>query len=301
MPRQVVLMGSTDTLLSYPKLRPVDSFALEQPAAATAKVLSPGVPAPDVQAATRDTLSAVVETDAVEGDRTLVVADAATWVRGRRYLLDLSTGEQLVVKAAAGGTGTTLRLASPLPCDVPATSTVKGFAVSVALTADDTALETQHALVQWTATIGGMALPWAEEFAIVRRMPRWELDAEELVKRLPDVLGDRSRDDVDLSETIEGALEEELLPRLRGARKIREEDIISTWPLVPAHVAAVALFLARNDSSKAEAYREELRVELEQKLDLAIADLDAWYDAPQEETPQPTAEREDFTGYGYTR
>ena len=297
MPRQLIQKGSTDALLSYPLVRPVQGHTLGQCTAATAKVTTPAVGSPASQSATRDTVSTATTADASEGATSLTVTSAA-WVRGRRYLLDLTTGEQLIIKAALTATSTTLRLATPLPCAVLTGSTIKGLAVSVALTATDTGTEGE-AKVEWTATIGGIAYAWTEHFEIVRRVPRWELDSEELLRRLPEAAALRDRSDMAIDELIDTALEDELRPRLR-ARKIREADIISTWELVPAHVAAVVVVLAR-DPTRSREYRQECESVLEQKIALALQDVDAWYDAPQTSDASLAQERADFSPMTFTR
>lgn len=203
----------------------------------------------------------------------------------------------------------TMRLMSGLLADVPEDSTVQGFAVMRELTTNETEQVTEDvdATLEWTATIGGLELEWTEPFAIVRRVPVWVLDDDELVRRFPEVAALRERSDVMLEETREAALEEELLPRLRAKKDstgtpIREENIVSTWPLVPAHVAAVRLFLANNDMANfTKQDRDEARAELQQKLDLAFADADAWYTAPQSARANPSDARAEVRKSSYRR
>jgi hypothetical protein len=433
MPRTLVAKGSTQTIETYPKVRPSEAFQLLAASAATVKVTTPATPAPVAGAADIDTTTAVVTVAGVEGDTALtlgsgtlltdtespgaggaladatalatvvlvagVVYDVAvtfditlnaanpfgwhkvgtltarvtvgadgtvsigaqtvttttdtgdlntgpstgswtvqlratglglifsssglpvtgvgavvptSWsatvtltatpatpafVRGRRYLLQLTTGELLVVRAAL--TGATLRLASQLPCAVAASSTIAGLRISRALTAGETATE-GRALVEWTATIGGQTYAWAEEIEIVRRVPRWELDAALLEERWPEVLALRENNDLALDETIDGALEQELIPELR-AKGVREQDIITTWPLVPAHVAACKLFVAMNDRATTKAIRDELRADMVLALKRALGDVDAWFDAPQTTDPQLGQVPKDFSSLSYSR
>jgi hypothetical protein len=221
-------------------------------------------------------------------------------------LIRSTTGEQFVARCALTQTSATLRLASPIPMALPSGSSVFGIAISRALTADETEDEGK-AKVAWTATVGGQTLAWTEEFEIVRRVPRWELDDDLLTQRFPEVLALRDSNDLALEELREAALEEELLPRLRAKKDqegnpLREANIISTWPLVPAHVAACKLFIACSPGSgRTKEDRDDARSELEQKLALALEDADAWYDVPQDADPDLEQEREDFSPLFYTR
>lgn len=325
MPRQVVLKDSIQTLESYPKVRPTEQFSLVDPN----DLVSPGVPRQAVSAECRVRTASETETAfaactlgtlnpgtvaaADEGDTEITLTTASITIqRGHRFLLVLATGERLWVRAAAyvtfsTQTSKTLKLMSPLPCDVPTSSRLFGLRVSRALTLLETEVE-GPAMIDWRllSDTGAITAEWSEQFEIVRRMPRWELDEDELARRMPEIYAARDLGDVTLQETIEAALEEELLPRLRAKRDnygqpIRESNIISTWALVPAHVAAVRLYLANNDPTKTKEQRDEARAEVLQKLDLAFEDADAWYDAPQTETPDVHAERGRFGVFRYTR
>lgn len=303
MARTLVQRGAIVGVVAYPLVRPSDALSLSQPTAATVAVRTPATTTA-AAACTRDTTSVTTITAALEGDTTLTLASAITQVRGYRYLVRSTTGEQFIVRCAASQTSATLRLASPIPMDLAVASTVFGIALSRALTALETATEGKGAL-DWTATIDSVAYAWSEEIEIVRRMPRWELDEDELIRRMPDVLALRERNDLALDELLGAALEDELLPRLRARKDssgeaMREANIVSTWALVPAHVAACALFLARAQTRTRED-RDEARSELEAKIDLALADADAWYDAPQGDSVDVDQERANFSPMFYSR
>lgn len=321
MPRQIVLKDSIQTLESYPKVRPMEHYILAYPngvgetlaVSATCRVRTGSETETDFTACTLGSVSPGMVSAADEGDTEITLTAASiTIVRGHRFLLVLSGGAQLWVRASeyvSFGTQSSkvLKLMSPLPCAVPISSRLYGLRVSRALTLLETALE-GPAMIDWRVLSAGGAITaeWSEQFEIVRRMPRWELDEDELARRMPEIYAARDQGDVTLQETIEGALEEELLPRLRAKRDnygqpIREANIISTWALVPAHVAAVRLYLANNDPTKTKEQRDEARAEVLQKLDLAFEDADAWYDAPQTETPTVNAERGRFGVFRYTR
>lgn len=301
MPRQLVTKDSTQTLVSYAHVRPDESFVLTRPSAVAVVVTTPAEPTGTSGAATLDAvLNGVATTaDAEEGDTTLTVATSKAQVRGRRVVITTVTGEQFTVRLSRSVTSATIYLASPLPMDVDTGATFTELRVSRALSLDETAQE-GPGTVTWTATIGGQPYVWTEEFEIVRRVPRWEADTDEIERRFPEILALRERNDLALDETRDAALEEELLPRLR-AKGIREANIVSTWPLVPPLVAAMRLFLSINDKSDPASRREELRAELEQKLALALQDVDGWYDAPQTEAPDVDQARADFSTLRWTR
>lgn len=227
---------------------------------------------------------------------------SASFVKNRRYLVTPgSTGEQgtFIVSCARSFTGTTMYLSQPLPMSIAGSSTVKGIAVLMTITTTQSATE-GSGVVLWQVTIGGVDYSYKEQLDIVRRIPRWELDAEMLTKRLPMIETIRERSDVAFDETINAALQMELLPRLRS-RGIREENIVSTTSLIPAHVAAVAYHLAKNDPSRPSDYRAELRQELAGAIDLALQDVTGWYDSPQTDDGSAGESPGTFSSIGYSR
>lgn len=437
MPRQVVLKDSVQTVESYPMVRPAEMHRLRQAAAARCRVRFPGEVETAFAACEVDLMRAEVSTASVEGATTLTVKPNRDIKAGRRYVLQLPTGECTVVRAAADAIATgvdgasytlflvfattgadvhgthfnvtdglgqqasfewrtsgtasqgrttvtvasgataqecvqamadaiaasvlritpgavtrfdaggpedqyrsvlvqddlgpagntvvngpisadaftggdanavTLYLMSPLVNDVPIGSELRGFQVSRALTALETA-DAGRGVIDWRILDGSNAVlaEWVESFTVAHRVPRWELDDDELQRRMPEVLALRDQNDVTLEETREAALEEELLPRLRAKRDqngnaIREERIESTWALVPAYVAAVRLHLANNDSSSTAERRAELRAELDAKVTLAMSDIDAWYTVPEIENPSPAdAGSSDFASLRWGR
>lgn len=304
--RHDVLKDSETTIESYPKTRAHEQYAHDQPDSAEVRVRTHAVNG-DWGAATLDSLAVEVAEAASEGDTEIVctMGDADSVVKGRRYVLALTTGERFWVRASLtvvgedadpgpGGTDTTVRLMSPLPCAISAGSSLYGMRCSRALTEEETAI-VGAAIADWRVTVGSAVVAqWSQPFAVVTRLPVWLLDEDELTRRMPEVLARRDSGDVTLQEAIDAALEEELLPRLRAKRDalgtpIREAGILSTHALTPAHVAAVRLFLARSSTQATIEQRQALEAELSTKLDLAIADADAWYVSSQtDDKPGPT-------------
>lgn len=293
---QRVPKGSTATLVTYAVPYTGGEPILAAPSAASVRIDTPSGIGSFAAATVDSATSSLSATD--EGEVSLTVT-SQTWVRGRAYLVKCATREAFVVRSAKSGASTTLRLTQPLPMAIPASSNIYSLAITRALTTTETSVEGEG-VAHWKATIGGIEYAWSETFRIVRRVPTWWLDSESLTRLLPLAVNMRERDDEDYTETIEAALNNELLPRLR-AKGIREEDVVTTDPLTPCHVAAVALHLAKNDPSTPLDRREAAERDLVQSLDLAMADVGAWYDAPQTEDPTPGVERVPHTTMWVTR
>lgn len=296
--RRFVQHQSRETIRSYPRLRGAPLFDLAAPAAAFVTVTSNGYAGATV-AATFDATSTTVQGAHSEGAEHITTAASVAWVRGKRYLV-VADGHRFLVRCSRTVTGTTLYVGSPLPVDVASGSTVSGYEVSYSLPTAAVA-NVGPAIARWSVDLDGQSYEWAEEFQIVKRVPQWPLDADELCRRFPEILAQRDALDGDLEETIEAALEEELIPRLE-ARGIQQENIISQWSLVPVHVAAVRLFVARDDRSTSPERREELRKNLEEALQRALDDQRAWYDAPALSDPTPGGTSDgDFGSLRYSR
>lgn len=281
--RRFVQLQSREILRSYPRLRGAPLFDLQSPAAASVTVSSNGYTG-TTTSATYDTTSATVQGAHSEGGEHLTVAASTAWVRGKRYLV-VADGHRFLVRCSRTVTGTTLSLGSPLPVDVASGSTVSGYEVSYQLPTAAVA-NVGAGIVRWSVDLDGQSYEWHDEFKVSRRIPQWPLDGDELTRRFPEILAQRDSLDGDLEETIEAALEEELLPRLE-AKGIEQENIISSWSLIPAHVAAVRLFVARDSRSASPERREELRKNLEDVIQRALDDQRAWYDAPETSDPSP--------------
>lgn len=297
MGRIILRRGSTQAVALWPRVRAYDLMRLAQPTAASCIASSPsGTTSPNVAI---DTVATTASSIASEGDTVIALAAPQPILEGARYLVTCVDG-QLAVRAAQGGTTASLRCASPLPCDVPAGSTIEAMAVVVSMTDAETSMVGKGSLLV-DVTMNGISHQWAEMFEVVTRIQSWALDADELTRRMPEVLALRDRSDVTMSETIDAALEEHLIPRLR-AKKIREDRIVSTWALVPAHVAAVRVLLAASDPATTEARAAQLRADLDQALELALSDVDGWYDAPQvASVPAPADPGVSYAGSRYTR
>jgi hypothetical protein len=285
---QKVLVGTTATLLAYPQV--VTSGAvLEQPSAAGVRVRTPStaLPATGVTA-TIDTLSATTNTDAAAGDTTLHLAAAAAVIRGRQYLLGLTTGEVFVVVAKKGGTSTTVRLAEPLPCAALSGATLKGYAVSAALSSAQTA-QIGEGLALWSVVfVAGMAV-FESQFRIVRRIPRYTLTSSSLTTGWPILHTLRPSTDEDFTETLQAVWDNRLLPAL-AARGIRPEDVFSPDQLEPVHGTMIVHHLLAGDPARDGAFVDRAEETARQALETALSGKDFWVDAAAEEEAAPRDE-----------
>lgn len=243
---QRVLIGSTESIVSYPRLVADGVLQSGVPSSATARRVAPQDPdlATAYVAATVDSLSTTTQGTTLEGASSIALAGSVTIVAGRRYLItDAAHGKRFVVVASNGGTSATLYIQEPLPSSVANGSTVKGLAVSVALTATQTD-EPGTGYVLFRATVDGVVREWDEPFRVVRRITSVSLTPTVLTQAYPVVRQIASSSDVTLEEAINASWQMVIVPAL-AARGVLDEDIITDDVIAPMHAAATALHLAR--------------------------------------------------------
>lgn len=280
---QRVLKGSTETIFTYP---PTLAQASGTP---TARVGTPssGLPAPGAGTnCTVDTLSSSLTVNAAEGSTRLTVASAA-WVKGRKYLLTATTGEIIVVESLTSGTTTTLDIKEPLPRDVASTSTIVGWRISVALTADQTS-SIGRAVVEWTATINSVGEAWADSFEVVHIDGGYSLTADRLTILSPYCKRMRPDSDEDFREVIEAAWARHVeVPLL--AKGLSPSRVVSRDVLEALHVTACELFLAEQFDP---ALVEQRRGAFADALTLVLNSKDLWVSTSDslsspDNSPQP--------------
>ena len=278
-----ILLGTTQSIVSYPRvtrnglIRPSGV-----PTSATARRVTPLVPdeATAYVAATIDAVATTVQGAHSEGDESIALGSAATLVAGQRYLfIDANHGRYVVVEATNSGSTSTMWLAEPLVCDIAANSLVKGIAVSVALTAAQTA-EPGSGYVLFRATVDGLTTEWDEAFRVVRRMTSIALTVTQLTHLYPVARKLSSSADTTLEESIGAAWTASIQPWL-AATGILDEDVLTDDVLVPVHAAAVVLHLARQWPQAQQDYVDRLQANYEQakettkaRIDLAIRGQD---------------------------
>lgn len=280
---QRVLKGSTTTIVTYPRLRPSDIVS-GVPSSPKVRVWGPGVTPPEAfTTALVDSVSTTITANAQEGDTEVAIV-AATLVRGRQYLLTAENGAVLVVESRTGGNTTTLALAQPLPVSVSVGASLRGFAMTRALTALETA-EVGQASALWQATVDGVAAEWSQYFRVVRRIPTALLTPTRLTQAYPSLLSAVPPTDLDLEATIAAAWEYEMVPLLE-AKGVFDEAVISDEVLVPLHALACCRMLFDFDPRADAAFIERL----ERKWNSAISTTFArvgYAEREQTEDPLP--------------
>lgn len=287
---QRILKDATTTLVSYPRIDAGD-FVLGVPSTPEVRIGTAADALPDEAAAwptgTVDPVSTTVTTAAVIGDTSIAVASAA-WVKGRRYLLADVDGV-MVVTADKTVTGTTLYLTEPLERAVSTSATVKGWAITKALTAAQTAL-VGNGVAVFRAVVDGVTISWSHAFRVVRRMVVIPLTGADLTAAYPLVHSLKPATQT-LDEAIDAAWAYRLLPTLL-AKGVREEDIVDAEVLRPLLALACVLHLAVLSRSADPTWRDGLIADYERLTATTFSRVD-WHDEPQDADPpaDPTQTR----------
>jgi hypothetical protein len=277
-----VLLGSTETITSYPRLAADGVLTSHVATSAAARRITPTNPDAEgaYTAATIDSVSATTQGAHQEGDDSITTSVAQTWVAGRRYLItDATAGREIVVVATKSGSSTELWMAEPLIGDIGNGSTVRGIAISVALGALQTA-SPGAGYVLFRATIDGVVREWTEPFRVVRRITSISLTPTDLTQIYPVVRKLASATDTTLEEAINAAWRVVVQPAL-AARGILDEDILTDDVVMPMHAAAVVLHLARqwpqasvDFVQRLESSYEQIKATTWDRIDLATASQD---------------------------
>jgi hypothetical protein len=278
-----VLLGSTETITTYPRLAADGVLMSHLASSATARRIAPGG-SDDVGtyvAATVDSLSTTTQGAHQEGSDHFTVSVAQNWIAGRRYLItDAVHGREIVVVATKSGSSTELWIAEPLVSDIGNNSTVRGIAVTVALTATQTA-SPGAGYVLFRATVDGVVREWDEPFRVVRRITSIALTPTELTQAYPVVRKLASATDTTLEEAINASWRHVIVPSL-AARGILDEDILTDDVVAPMHASATVLHLARQWPQASSEFVSRLEAAYEQtkqttwdRIDLATAPQDA--------------------------
>ena len=295
---QKILRASTQTLIGYPRLAP-QRLLLAQPTSATVKLLMPAVQGTTYDAATVDTLSTTTQGAHSEGQDHVTLSASVALVAGRRYLIEPGGGRFLDVQALQGGTTNQLWTAEPLPCDVPNGSAVRGWAVSIALTAAQTN-QVGDALGLFRAIISGTTYEWSESFRVVNRITSPRLTPTMLTHAYPILSSLRDTNDLDYEETIQATWEHRIVPAL-AAKGILDENVISDEALVPWHAAACVLHLVEPDPRFPSDFVERMRASCEAQQTTTLARVDFAVRAQDEATARNTGNERQFDGMRIVR
>lgn len=288
---QKLQRGTTQTLVGYPRLAP-QRLLLQSPTSATVRLLTPAVQSDTYAAATVDAVSTTTQGAHQEGDEVISLSASVALVANRRYLLEPGNGRHLDVRALDGGTTSTLRLAEPLPCNVPNGSALKGWACTVALTAAQTD-QVGDALALFRAVIGGATYEWSESFRIVNRITSPRLTPTMLTHAYPILASLRDTNDIDYEETIQAAWEHRIVPAL-AAKGILDEDVISDEALIPWHASACVLHLVEPDPRFPADFVTRMRDLYDQQAQTTFARADFAVRGQTEVSPRNTGDEPKF-------
>lgn len=283
-----VLLDSAETITSYPRIHADGTLTSHVSTAATARRIGPGAQdaVGSYVAATVDNFSTTTQGAHSEGSDSVTLAGSVSIVAGRRYLITDSThGREIVVVATRGGNLSTLWIAEPLPCDIANNSTVKGVAITVALTAAQTA-SVGAGYVLFRATVDGVIREWEEAFRVVRRLTSIVLTPTTLTQTYPVVRKLASATDTTLEEAINAAWEVLIAPAL-SARGVLDEDIMTDDVVMPMHAAAVVLHLARQWPQASSDYVQRLEQTYEQTKQTTWDRIDFITASQDSVTPDP--------------
>lgn len=281
-----VLVGSTESILSYPRLVADGLVSTGVPSSATARRVPSQSPDPvgTYVAATVDPLSTTTQGATQEGADSISLGSSATFVEGRRYLIvDANHGKRIVVQSSRSGSSSTLWLQEPLPTSIANGSTVSGIAVTVALTAAQTD-DPGSGYVLFRATVDGVVREWDEPFRIVRRITSVALTPTELTQSYPVVRQIASSSDLTLEEAIQASWRMVMVPAL-AARGVLDEDVLTDDVLVPMHAAATVLHLARQWPAAPTEFVDRLAASYEQIKQTTWDRIDLITRPQDEETP----------------
>jgi hypothetical protein len=300
---QRVLLGSTETITSYPRLHANGTLTSHVASSVTARRIAPTNPDSDTSyvPVTVDSTSTTTQGAHQEGDDHVTVANAQTWVAGRRYLItDATAGREIVVVATRSGSSIQLYIAEPLICDIGNGSTVRGVACTVALASSQTGV-TGAGYVLFRGTIDGVVREWEEPFRVVRRITSVALTPTTLTQAYPVIRKLASATDTTLEETINAAWEMAVVPAL-ASRGVLDEDILTDDVIKPMHAAACVLHLARQWPQASADFVQRLEQSYEQIKQTTWDRID-FVTAPQDqETPDvPTPGSQGPRFMGLTR
>lgn len=265
----------TGTLTWYP---PQDGVA----SAATCELYQPGGSVLKAAAsATIATASTTIGANVSEGARSYTVASAT----------GISAGDVLLVEEAGrvwhcelkSLSGTTLYPYGEVPFALTTSATVKGYKLTYALSADETADIAENYRAEWVYTIGGVEYLEDQLWDVVAADDQYQTRHRHLVSMYSWVASQLDTQDKDAHEHLRTAWELYLVPRLRQ-KGIHIEKVRNTQRLIPLHCAVAQEVMAYNDFMDNPDLRERwegAQDEAQHQLDILSADS-GWYDENQD-------------------
>lgn len=280
---QRIVVGTTQTLVGYPRLAGGGGLRQGVPSSVTCKVWTPSSSPTAFVAATADTFSETVTASAPAGATELAITSGDV-VQGRQYLVEDEGHVQVVETRDGGSAQTVLRLAQPLARAVGLGATVLGWAVTKALTAEQTA-QPGGGSVLWSAIVDGVVVQWSENFRVVNRLPRMTLTPSGLTRAYASLLSATPPTDPNLEHAILGAWETEVVPLLES-KWAMAEDVTSPEALEALHMAAVMMVLYCYDPRIDDVFKDRLDKKWRERITTTFARI-TYAERAQDQEPSP--------------
>lgn len=278
---QTILLDSTESVQGYGPRQ-------EQPSSASVKTVTPTVSNFDsYQPATVDTLSEVISSAADEGALKVAITGSSAEPE-KLYLIQNTAASNedtspFVVKCKSVSADF-VYFEEPLERAVAANATFKGYAISHALTAEETE-NYGECLAKWKATYAdGTSDEWYQQFKITKAKVNYALTSEQLRKDFPTVNWKRFRttDFRDLLDVGWRFLSSKLMSRGIRIERIRSWEVLNF-----AHSQACYLHLLIQDDNFDSVRYEIMNMQHRETVrDLLENSLETWYDKENSDTPR---------------
>lgn len=268
------VVGGSGVLVGYPPV-------MGLPSAATVFVATPSRARPAVaEAASVASASAAISVAHARGATVLTLGSAVPIVRGRLYIVTKASGvgARFTVRASNSGTTATVQLDDPLPIEILAGegATFSAFAVTFAITTAMTA-QIGRGSAEWTATVDGAVVTWAQDLRVVDRLSAPRLTAADVGRLSPYAARLQPPDDLVFDEIIDFAWLYGVVPQLI-AKGLRPERIVSWEAINPWHLAEIEKRLADLFETESAIIDRRMAAALTAAT-LALSGSQFWYDA----------------------
>lgn len=285
---QRILLGSTQSVSSYPRLAP-DRIVTGVPSGVTALRVTPVARDTTYQPASVDPLTTSTDASISEGaDSFTLNLTGDPVVIGRRYLIAdaVTLRGETFISDGNDGAGR-IYLAEPLRRDYSASANVNGLLCSIALSSSQTA-QVGDGYVLFRATVGDQEYEWDEPFRVVRRITAVTLTTTSLMQLYPVARKLLSSTDTTGDEAIESVWRSVVVPLL-SVKGVLDEDILTDDVIEPLHAAAVVLHLARQWPQAPSEFVQRLSDSYEQIKETTFARIDLAVRSQDEAVPDPLA------------
>lgn len=247
-----------------------------------------------------DSITRTVGSTAAEGATSITLSPIGlgALTAGNKYIVETRDGEpNFVIKLSRIVSSTVVETQDPLPQDIPASSTIRGFKASYELETAQVKGVGQ-AIARWRVEDRDrVRYDWDDPFLIVNVATNYNLTSEALERIYPQVQRLRP-DDLSLNELIDVAWKNYVRPDLEG--KGLKANQIKSWERLDApHAAACVYHLILTDERMASDFRDDWRTVYAHQMDLLFASVRFWYSETDDNTPGRSDEN--FSGRSISR